>query len=161
MSCMSKKFTKAFTIVEIMIVIVIIGILVSIAGPRYSVGLRRAKARDARNNLLIIHGANAVYRARHANCNFPLPGSATGACGAGAAANLAAINNMNGTGSLNIVANGATYTCLASGVSCTADVPGACNMTVTLGAAITNTTGAMPNCGAGNPCRNSGASCPN
>ena len=57
---------KAFTLVEILIVIIIVGIIAGFGIPNYSMSIGRAKARDAMNNLSIIHAANVIYRIRTA-----------------------------------------------------------------------------------------------
>ncbi len=92
---------KAFTLIEVMIVIVIIGILASMASANFGTSMKKARARDARNNLVVIHSANLMYKARNAKHCVE-----DSKC-----ADITNINNMNGTQTLNIVANGATYTC--------------------------------------------------
>lgn len=97
---------KAFTLTEIMIVMVIVAIMASWGLPQYTRAISRARARNAMNNLTMIHAANLIYQARHGGSNF-------------VGANLAAINNMNGANSLNIVSGGLNYACDNGG--CTAD----------------------------------------
>jgi general secretion pathway protein G len=101
---------KAFTLVELMIVIVVIGILAGFGAANFSKSLGKAKARDAINNLTIIHAANMMYKARNGNnC------TTDSVC-----ATIAGINSMNGANSLNIIAGSTTYTCANSGTTCTA-----------------------------------------
>ncbi len=64
-----KKFTKSqhgFTLVELMITIVIIGILASVAVPLYTGYTKRAKASEADAALGTIRTAIRVYYAEHA-----------------------------------------------------------------------------------------------
>lgn len=103
---MLKK--RAFTLIEVMIVVVIIGILASVAAGNFGSSVKKARARDARNNLVVIHSANLMYKARNAKHCVE-----NSEC-----ADITNINNMNGTQTLNIVANGATYTCQAGPVGC-------------------------------------------
>ncbi len=101
------RSNKAFTIVELMIVVVIISIMASFGVPNFAKTINRAKAKDAINNLNIIHAANILYRSR-AGANLST------------AANLGAINTAL---TLNISANGSTYACDAAN-TCVATGPG-------------------------------------
>lgn len=138
---------KAFTLIEVIVVVVIVGILAATAGPRMLQSIRRGYARDARNNLNIIHGAEQICIARQGSY--------------GTAASLAAINNLCGnTGVLNLVSSGGTvYSCDAAAVPpiCTATASagngGAATFTMnaTLNAPLAD-FGGNPNC--------TGGSCP-
>jgi prepilin-type N-terminal cleavage/methylation domain-containing protein len=125
---------KAFTIIELMIVVIIVSIITSFGLPNFSKTLDRAKAKDALNNLSMIHAANKIYYSRQ---KFNL--------GSVGAVNLSGINTHLG---LNINANGATYLCqTVAGVDkCTAtsSVAGVFSETVNLKSAIDNTTN--PSC---------------
>lgn len=61
----TAKKTKGFTLIELMIVIVIIGILVTIAYPAYQGYITRTKRSDAKVALLALQQAQEKYRA---NC---------------------------------------------------------------------------------------------
>ncbi len=122
---------KAFTLVELMIVVVIIGVMAGFSIPKISGSVIRAKKRDAVLNLNVIHSSNLVYRARN-GVNLT-------------AANLAAINDSTSGLGLNIIANGATYDC--DGTSCYARGSGF-TLTATLGSPLSTTN---PSC-AGTNC---------
>jgi len=96
---------KAFTLIELMLVIVIIGIMAAFFMPGFGKTLTRAKASDAMANLSLICGANAIYKSKH-GFNIAPTGTVTG---------VGAINSLLG---LDLMPNGLTYSC-ASG-SCTA-----------------------------------------
>jgi prepilin-type N-terminal cleavage/methylation domain-containing protein len=114
------KEIAAFTLIEILVVIIIISILAAFSVPNFSKSVKRARARDAINNLTAIHAAQLIYRSLNSSFNR---------CN-----NVAAINSLNGPNSLNIVENGATYTCNDGGGAptvCTA-VSGDFTVTATL-----------------------------
>ena len=52
----------AFTLLEIMVVIVLLGIMVAFALPEYAKSLRRAHERDSVVQLRIIYAANSLYK---------------------------------------------------------------------------------------------------
>ena len=92
--------SKAFTLAEILIVVVIIGILAGMALPNYARTIERSHLRDAEANLMAIHAANRIFFAE--NGTYWPPGMA----------NLNAINtNLR----LFIVANGFSYACFFTG----------------------------------------------
>ena len=55
------KNKKGFTLVELMIVVVILGILVAIAVPIYNINVRRAKEKACRSNMKIIQKAGTQF----------------------------------------------------------------------------------------------------
>jgi type IV pilus assembly protein PilA len=123
---------KAFTLVEIIIVVVIIGIIAAFSIPLFGKTISRSKVRDAILNLNVIHASNVIYRMRNGGSNI------TGAAG------VAAINSAL---SLNILANGATYAC-TTGTTCTASNVGVtgCTVTATLNTALSTTNPATSSC---------------
>jgi type II secretion system protein G len=66
---MMKKDNKGFTLVELMVVLLIIGILVAIAIPIYNKTQENAQKRACQSNLRTLDGAAAQYHA--AKGNYP------------------------------------------------------------------------------------------
>jgi len=86
----------AFTLTELMIVIVIMGILSILAIPNYAKSMARSRLQDAMKQLSTLHAANQIYRAQNLSDEY-LPGTSL---------NLSQINQGLG---INIIANGLTY----------------------------------------------------
>jgi type II secretory pathway pseudopilin PulG len=110
---------------------VIISIIAAFGIPNYAKSIGKARARDAINNLCIIHASNVVYKIRNdENISSPDPLS-----------NPADINSKLG---LNIIASGGTkYSC--DGTSCIATNT-TDGFTVTLYLTIPLATGTNPVC---------------
>lgn len=90
-------FGKGFTLMELMVVVIIIGVIAAFAIPNYSRSVQKAHERDRLVHLTSIHAANLLYRSYDGDYWD------TG----GADQDLAAINS---TLSINIIANsGTTY----------------------------------------------------
>ncbi len=113
---MKHGWDTAFTLVELMVVVVILGVVAGFAIPNYTKSVERSHRKDAESNLKMVHAAQQMYAARNDDSYW-------------SGGNLAAINS---TLQLNIVANGKTYTCTGGGTafSCTA-VRGAWTVTIT------------------------------
>jgi type IV pilus assembly protein PilE len=62
---MKKTYQKGFTIIELMIVVVVLGILAAIAIPAYSDYVTRSKRADAKNALLAFQLEQEKFRANN------------------------------------------------------------------------------------------------
>jgi prepilin-type N-terminal cleavage/methylation domain-containing protein len=94
---------KSFTMIELIIVMVIIGVISMFAIPNFTRAMNRARVRDAVLNLNVIHASNVLFRVRN-GVNI---GDATAPDGQ---RNSAA--DINVTLLLNILASGgSTYVC--------------------------------------------------
>jgi prepilin-type N-terminal cleavage/methylation domain-containing protein len=97
---------KGFTLLELIIVVVIIGVLVVIAVPNYITFIKQSNAQSAQNNLMAIFAAEQRYYEDH-NPNY--------CSGAPCAANTSGINQNL---SLNISSNDPfSYSCSTAGSS--------------------------------------------
>ena len=103
---------QAFTIMEQMIVIIIIGIMVGFAIPNYNRSVERAYEQDAVMQLSAIHAAEQVYYAKE-GAYWPTD------------TNYSA-DQINAILHTNIIENGLTFTCIPSALSfqCTAQRTG-------------------------------------
>lgn len=91
---------KAFTLIELIMVVVLIGVIAIFAMPNYSKAVNRSYEKAASNNLLIIY---SVQKLRYNNGNNDyLP--ATG--------NTLDLGNINSQLGLSVIANGVTYECV-------------------------------------------------
>ena len=130
------KNIKAFTMVELMVVVVIIAIIAGFAIPNYQKSVERTYQRDAITNLITLHGANQIYRAQN-GAFWPQSGSAT----------YIAVNNALG---LSLIQNGMTFTLGGDGNTFTATAARwgpAAGFTVTVTNAVISATN--PQCTAG------------
>jgi len=69
---------RAFTLIELLIVVIVIAILATFAIPQYLKAVERAKGAKAQNNMSILRKAEAHYRADNDTYVFCLGGSGFG-----------------------------------------------------------------------------------
>ena len=107
---------KAFTLTELLIVVLIIGVMASVGVPNYSRAIDRSHQSDASNQLTTIWAAEQVYRAQ--NGRFWPPNNN--------AKNDPAndINAINTSLTLGIIPNGMTYSCICTIANCNTTPPG-------------------------------------
>ena len=58
---------KGFTLTELLIVVMVIGVMASFAVPSYTKSIRRSHERDMITQLQALHSANLIYRAQEGN----------------------------------------------------------------------------------------------
>ncbi len=88
---------RAFTIIELIMVVTLIGIMAVFAIPQYTKSIDRANRKDGTVNLTAIYAAEQIYHNNNGTY-WPLLGSET----------VSAINSNLGLG---ILSNNLTYTC--------------------------------------------------
>jgi prepilin-type N-terminal cleavage/methylation domain-containing protein len=103
---MNKKFCqqRAFTLMEIMVVVIVVGVIAGFALPNYGKAVERAYERDGMNNLILLSSAQEAYKSKYGDY-WP---TQTGACGG---ANCGLAGGLNTALGINIVENGMTYVC--------------------------------------------------
>ena len=138
---------KGFTLIELVVVMVIIGIIVAFIVPNYSAMMQQGAAKAAQDNLITIYNAQKSYY-------FSNNGSyCTVSC---ASLNVGA-NSIDNILGLNITDNNFTYACTPhpSNFQCTATNIGDPNLKLTLtynpivlpgGLTCASSTGANPGC---------------
>jgi len=108
---MHTKNTKGFTLVELIVVIIVVGVIAGLAIPRYSRGIEQSYENDATLQLKAIHSTNKI---RFIRTGQYWPVNQVNM-------DLGEINNNLG---LSIIANNVTYECdgVVSGLeyTCTA-----------------------------------------
>ena len=143
-----RKNLQGFTIMELLIVVILIGIIAAFAIPNYDRAIRKAHERDMEIQLMALHAANTIYRA-NMGTYWDTAGANEG--------NLATINTTLG---INIIANAGTtylYNGPAGGGSFTASATWAVHTLQVTDAPI-DTAGAPPNpCCVGGTCLNVGS----
>ncbi len=105
----TKQASKGFTLIELMIVVVIVGILASIALPAYQDSVRKSKRATAQGDLMSF--ANAMER------YFTTNGVYTGATAATIYAATSPSDGGTANYNLSVVAGDTTFTLTATAVS--------------------------------------------
>jgi len=100
MRLVTMKKNTAFTLMELVIVVVLIGIMAAFAIPNYAKSVLKTHERDAIMQLTTLYAANLIYNAQ------------AGEYLQGGTIDLAAINSGLG---INIIANGMTYSYTSGG----------------------------------------------
>ena len=115
----SMRKVKAFTIIELIIVVTLIGVMAAFAIPNYNKAIAKAYRKDATVNLQAIYAAQKIY--------FNTNGNYYG----GAGTDTASINLNLGLGIIE--SGGTTYTCPTGGAgfTCTASLSDGTTLTVT------------------------------
>jgi prepilin-type N-terminal cleavage/methylation domain-containing protein len=68
--------TKGFTLIEILVVLVIVGVMAGLAVPTYFRTIEQARTNEAKVNLNIIHTAQKIYKLNN-NAYWPPSGTST------------------------------------------------------------------------------------
>ena len=129
---------------EMVVVLIIMGAIVGLSTPNYTIPTEQARALTAQNNLLAIYSAQQNFNNNYGSYCFSTGTNPTGAttyCGD----TLADINTNLG---LNIQDNGTyTYSCSSAAITCTATRTSTNGtITLTLNSAINLSSGANPKC---------------
>jgi prepilin-type N-terminal cleavage/methylation domain-containing protein len=109
-----KRNTSAFTLIELMVVVVIVGILAAVAIPLFQGNITSAKFSEGIAGAGTIRSALRVYKADHGVYPAVATGTAVGSWGIGIAAadlNGKYFNNAD----YNLVSTASTYTITVSG----------------------------------------------
>jgi prepilin-type N-terminal cleavage/methylation domain-containing protein len=133
---MTLKRLRGFTLTELIIVVVVLGIMAGFAIPNYTKSIDRSYHKDGTVNLTAIYAAEQIYYNNNNGSYWPASGSG----------DVSAINSNLGLG---ILSNNLTYSCSGSGgaFSCTATRttgPGTMTLSVTQASATPTCSGYCP-----------------
>jgi type IV pilus assembly protein PilE len=141
----TSKIQSGFTLIELMIVVVIIGVLAAIAYPSYQDQARKTRRADAKAALMELASRQEKYFAQCSTYTTNITGAypaSEGSCGAAAGLGFAATQSAdkNYNVSIALTATGYTVTATAASVSQLKDT-GCTTMTLTATGARTPATG--------------------
>lgn len=123
---------RGFTLTELIVVVVVLGIMAGFAIPNYTKSIDRSYRKDGTVNLTAIYAAEQIYYNNNNGSYWPASGSG----------DVSAINSNLGLG---ILSNNLTYSCSGNGAtfSCTA-IRGSMTLTVTQASATPTCSGSCP-----------------
>ncbi len=107
MKCIKKNRIEAFTILEIMIIIVVTAIIIGLGSVQYMKAIEQAHLQDAIHQLRLIHRAENLYFSRTGQL-WMTSGETTD------------LDDINERLELTIEENGMTYSCVEATRVCTA-----------------------------------------
>ena len=142
---LTKITKKAFTIMEIMTVVIIVGVIAVFSIPNFTRAMEKAYEDDAISQLAAIHTANEIYRAQDGNF-WPASDTASHP-----------VSDINSALGLSIIPNGMDYACrctnlagvpaVCAAYSCTASrQSGTCVVTITQAALSTTNPSNSASC---------------
>ncbi len=129
---MTFQRLRGFTLTELIVVVVVLGIMAGFAIPNYTKSIDRAYRKDGTVNLTAIYAAQQIYYNNN-NASYWQPSGGGG------------VSDINTSLGLGILSNNLTYSCSGNGVtfSCTA-TRGAMTLTVTQASATPTCGGYCP-----------------
>ena len=129
---MTFKRLRGFTLTELIVVVVVLGIIAGFAIPNYTKSIDRSYRKDGTVNLTAIYAAEQIYYNNNNGSYWPASGSG----------DVSAINSNLGLG---ILSNNLTYSCSGYGstFSCAA-TRGSMTLTVTQASATPTCGGSCP-----------------
>jgi prepilin-type N-terminal cleavage/methylation domain-containing protein len=110
----SQQRERGFTLVELLIVVIILGILSAIVVPQFNVSTRDAKEAALDANLSVLRTAIAMYQAQHSN----YPGATTAVPGAGVTCSSPGVASTGTAGTAQAVIDQLTLATDSNGYAC-------------------------------------------
>lgn len=106
----NQKLSRAFTLIEIMLVVVVLGVIVGFAIPNYTRTMERTYASDAIMQLSAMHSANQIIWARTGQYWPTTPTNAISAINTALNLNIIPSTIVN----YNCAGDGTTFSCTAT-----------------------------------------------